>query len=413
MRLSLKQFKVLGLELWILALFLCCQSCEEKQPVQQFEKGSFGYDLAFLSNHQETIMLKNGNARLAICPAYQGRVMTSSSDGEEGLSYGWINHKLIASGEIPAHILPVGGEDRFWLGPEGGQFSLYFKPDTDFTFENWQTPAPIDTEPFLLVNKTEKSARFEREFVLENYSGIALNIHVRRDISFLDKSELEKIIPVSESMSYVAYQTKNTITNSGENPWTKATGAPSIWMLGMFNPSDQTTIVVPFRQGEDSAFGPVVNDTYFGKVPAERLVVGDGVMYFSGDGKYRSKIGLNPRRALPFLGSYDAENGVLTIVHYTKPDGVDDYVNSMWELQEHPFAGDAANAYNDGPVDGKAMGPFYELESSSPAAFLDPRQSMTHVQTTIHIQGSEMELDKIVQKIFNTTIEQINAAFVN
>lgn len=409
----MKTINIASVAYTIAFLTIAVSGCNESSKKASYTEGTFGYDVNFLKENQETIILKNGNAQLAICPAYQGRVMTSSSGGDEGLSYGWINHSLIKSEEIPAHILPVGGEDRFWLGPEGGQFSLYFKPETDFTFENWQTPAPIDTEPFLLVFKTEKSARFEREFVLENYSGNSLNIHVRREISFLDKSELEKLIPLSESMNYVAYQTKNTITNSGDNPWTKATGAPSIWILGMFNPSDQTTIVVPFRKGDDSEFGPVVNDTYFGKVPAERLVVGDGVMYFSGDGKYRSKIGLNPKRALPFLGSYDAENGVLTIVHYTKPDGVDDYVNSMWELQEHPFAGDAANAYNDGPVDGKAMGPFYELESSSPAAFLDPRQSTMHVQTTIHIQGSDKDMDKIVQKIFNTTIEQINAAFVN
>ncbi len=411
MRLSSKQFKVLGFELLILIIFLLCQSCIDNPSADQFEKGSFGYDLAFLSKHQETIILKNGNARLAICPAYQGRVMTSSSDGSVGMSYGWINYNLIQSGEIPKHILPVGGEDRFWLGPEGGQFSLYFKPDKDFTFENWQTPAPIDSEPFPLVYKTEQSARFENEFVLENYNGNSLNFHVRREISFIDKSELEKLIPLSESMNYVAYQTKNTITNSGENPWTKSDGAPSIWILGMFNPSNKTTIVVPYRKGDEAELGPIVNDAYFGKVPEERLVIGDGVMYFSGDGKYRSKIGLNPRRALPFLGSYDGENDVLTIVHFTKPDSVEDYVNSMWELQQHPFAGDAANAYNDGPVDGKAMGPFYELESSSPAAFLAPGQSMTHVQMTIHIQGSEKELDEIVQKIFNTTIEQIKTIF--
>ena len=53
--------------------------------------------------------------------------MTSSSDGENGLSYGWINHDLIGSGEIKKQINAVGGEERFWLGPEGGQFSIFFK----------------------------------------------------------------------------------------------------------------------------------------------------------------------------------------------------------------------------------------------------------------------------------------------
>ena len=88
-----------------------------------------------------------------------------------------------------------------------------------------------------------------------------------------------------------------------------------------------------------------------------------------------------------------------------------DYVNSMWELQDEPFAGDAANSYNDGPVDGNALGPFYELESSSPAAFLESGQSMEHNHTTIHIRGGEKELDMIVQKVFGITLDEIKNAF--
>ena len=75
-----------------------------------------------------------------------------------------------------------------------------------------------------------------------------------------------------------------------------------------------------------------MNDAYFGKPPAERLKVGDGVLFFSGDGQFRSKIGLSPKRARDVAGSWDAEAGVLTIVKYTQPAaGVTDYVNSMWE----------------------------------------------------------------------------------
>ena len=43
------------------------------------------------------------------------------------------------------------------------------------------------------------------------------------------------------------------------------------------------------------------------------------------------------------------------------------YVNGQWGPQEDPFAGDVINSYNDGPVeDGSIMGPFYEIETSSP-----------------------------------------------
>ena len=199
--------------------------------------------------------------------------------------------------------------------------------------------------------------------------------------------------------------------NVGEHAWTKETGALSIWILGMLNPSPKTTIIVPFVQGSDEELGPIVNDTYFGKVPAERLKIQEGVMFFNGDGKYRSKIGLNPRRSKPYMGSYDAEKGILTIVYYSKPKDIEDYVNSIWEIQDAPFAGDVVNSYNDGPVDGSALGPFYELETSSPAAFLAPEESLTHVHATVHIRGEEAGLNTIVMKLFNTNISTVKNIF--
>lgn len=394
-------------------LTINCQPKQEKSRTEDYQKGTFGYDAEFLAQHQETIILKNGDAMLAICPGYQGRVMTSTSGGEDGLSFGWLNYKLIESGEILQHINPVGGEDRFWLGPEGGQFSIFFKKGDQFNLDNWQTPAAIDTETYVLLSKSESSVSFEKEFQIENYSGTSLKLRVDRSVSLLSNSDLQEVLEseFSSTLKTVAYQSSNTITNTGEVAWTKETGALSIWILGMFNPSPSMTIIIPFKPGTEEILGQKVNDTYFGKVPSERLIVADDILYFKGDGQYRSKIGLSPKRALSLMGSYDAEAKVLTVVHYSKPEGVTDFVNSMWELQEEPFAGDVANSYNDGPVDGSTMGPFYELESSSPAAFLSPGESMTHLHTTVHIQGEEAELDAIVKKLFNTNITEIKNFF--
>jgi hypothetical protein len=112
------------------------------------------------------------------------------------------------------------------------------------------------------------------------------------------------------------------------------------------------------------------------------------------------------------LGSYDAGSQVLTIVTYTKPEGATDYVNSMWELQEAPFAGDVINSYNDGPPEpgAKPLGPFYELETSSPAAALDPSKSLTHEHRTFHFQGTETDLDKIAQKLLGVSLAKIKSA---
>jgi hypothetical protein len=171
-------------------------------------------------------------------------------------------------------------------------------------------------------------------------------------------------------------------------------------------------VVIPFKSGEEAKLGPIVNDTYFGKVPAERLVVRDGVIYFAADANYRSKIGVSPRRSKPVMGSYDAVNHVLTLTQFTLPEDVTEYVNSMWQLQDDPFGGDAVNSYNDGPPSpgAKQLGKFYELESSSPALALQPNQSATHVHRAIHLQGSENDLDAIARSALGVGVEAIKKA---
>ena len=213
----------------------------------------------------------------------------------------------------------------------------------------------------------------------------------------------------------VAYQTFNIITNTGENAWTNQTGLPSIWILGMYNPSPAATIVIPFKKGGEDDLGPVVNDAYFGKIPADRLKIGDGVLFFRADGTQRGKIGIPPRRATPYAGAYDAASKTLTVVFYLNPEGGLKFVNSMWEIQKDPFSGDVVNAYNDGPTTpgGKPLGPFFEVESSSPAAALSPAQAMPHIRTTYHIQGDPAVLDKIAKATLGASIAQIEGAFGN
>ena len=339
---------------------------------------SFPADAEFLQKHVETILLgdKAGGPQLAIVPAYQGRVMTSTTGGESQPSFGWINYEQIASGKSTPHINVYGGEERFWLGPEGGQFSIFFPPGGKFELADWQTPAVIDTDTFEVVDKSDSSVSFRHAARLKNYSNAEFDVRIDRKISLLSKKEAEDSLGVKlGDVRFVGYRSTNRLTNAGTNDWRKPSGLLSIWILGMYKPGPRTTVVVPFRTGDNDAenterLGPIVNDAYFGKPPAERLQVGDGVLFFSGDGTFRSKIGIPPRRARDVAGSWDAEGGVLTIVKYRQPDNrTTDYVNSMWEIQQEPYGGDVVNAYNDGPPSpgAKPLGPFYELETSSPA----------------------------------------------
>lgn len=385
--------------------------------MQQAKTTTFSKDLELLKKYTDVVVLSDtsGKAQVAVAPAWQGRVMTSTADGLDGSSFGWLNQELITSGKKLPHMNAYGGEDRFWMGPEGGQFALYFDKGVPFDYDHWQVPAFIDTEPFDVVTKNKDSVSFRRQTILTNYSGTKLDVLVDRIVRMLSREQVAGLLGVSvpQKLKMVAYESENKITNVGDRPWQKETGAPSIWMLSMFAPSTRTTIVIPFNSGPESELGPKVNDTYFGKVPAERLIVKDNVLFFSGDGTFRSKIGLPPRRAKSLLGSYDAVNQVLTIIQYNKPAGVTDYVNSMWEIQKQPYAGDVVNSYNDGPAQpgAKAMGPFYEMETSSPAAVLKPSESITHINHIIHLQGSEDQLDKIATATLGVTLKEIKSAF--
>jgi hypothetical protein len=247
-----------------------------------------------------------------------------------------------------------------------------------------------------------------------NYSGTHFDIEVNREVRLLAPETVWKRLGVAApaNVKLVAYETVNRLKNVGKEPWTKETGLLSIWILSMFNPSPGTTIVVPVKGGPEAQLGPVVNADYFGKVPPERLVVKGDTVFFSADGKYRSKIGVSPKRCKAILGSYDATNKALTLAQFTFDENRTEYVNSMWEIQKQPFAGDAANSYNDGPpAPGvKPMGPFYEIESSSPAAALQPGETIEHVHRTIHVLGGEAELDALAKAALGVGLKEITAA---
>ncbi len=399
--------------IFLLILFISCNNVikEENKNDVQLSKGTFGFDLDFLKKyHKDLVVLGNdtAGAQIIILPAYQGRIMTSTAEGNAGSSFGWINHDLIASGKFSEHFSAFGGEERFWLGPEGGQFSIYFKKGVDFKFENWYVPKELDTESFTLKSSSSAEATFEKEMHLENYTGAKFDLKVNRNISLLNDSSIEALLgSIPNGIKKVGFQSENIVTNTGQNSWNKNTGLLSIWVLSMLNAGENTTIAIPFKKGDSSLLGKVVTDDYFGKVPADRLKVTDDLILFKADANHRSKIGISPKRALPLVLSYDQKNGVLTIATFSLTEGVNDYVNSLWEQQKNPFSGDAVNAYNDGPIEGKQMGKFYELESSSPAAALKPGQSLTHIHKTIHLKGSAESLDFMTKKLIGVKLENI------
>jgi len=379
---------------------------------QTMGDNSFGQVVAFVNQHTKLIVLKDANngAAIAVWPAMQGRVLTSTVGGDAGLSFGWYNRDLIASGKVQPHMNAVGGEDRLWLGPEGGQFSIFFAAGAPFDLAHWYTPAAFDTEPFEVVGQTSNSIAFRKSIELTNYSGTKFHVQIDREVRLLRTSDVWHHLgmPAIAGVKVVGFQSDNKLSNLSSTSWSRDTGLLSLWILGQFQATPQTTIVLPIKPGPESELGIPVKRDYFGTVPSDRIRVESNAVFFKADANYRSKMGLSPMRAKGVSGSYDALNHVLTIVQYDQPTAPAEYVNSAWEIQEHPYQGDVANCYNDGPPSPGApqLGHFYELESSSPAQVLKAGESVSHIHRTIHLMGTAPELDRIAQQVLGIHLSE-------
>jgi hypothetical protein len=389
------------------------------EELKNFKPGSFGFDLAFLRRFDSVIILQSDDnkSQVIVSPKYQGKVFTSTAEGLEGKSFGWINYKVF-SAPLDAHMNAYGGENRLWLGPEGGPYSLFFTKGSEMKFENWKTPSPIDIEAWNVTKQDSSSVQLEKKMELVNYKGTLLHLTVERKVAILSKKEIASIIyfpyelPSEENASWdsvhtVGYRTNNTITNTGNSEWNKESGMPCIWILDMFTPSNSTTVIIPF----DSSHPNPITSSYFGKIPAERLTTKNGILFFKADGKRRGKLGINPSAASKIAGSYDASSNILTIAIFENNQN-EQYLNQEWTTTKSPFSGDAVNAYNDGPLeDGTQMGPFYEIESVSPAAFLKAGESLSHQHAVLHFTGSRSSLDRIARHVLGISLVDIPEAF--
>ncbi len=376
---------------------------------------TFADDVAFLAEHgaNPRVLERADGARIALSAKYQARVMTSAF-AADGASLGFVNRSFIEAGKTGTAFDNYGGEDRFWLGPEGGQFALYFAPGKPFEFAQWQTPSAFQEGEWQEASSTAASVAFRRSLSLDNYAKTRLTLEVSRKLLLLsaEQAGANLGVAVPEGVKWVGFSSENEITNTGKQAWVEAQGLPSVWILGMFNPAPGTRIILPF---ERQATGEIVNDRYFGKVPAARLLVDQerGFAIFKADGQSRGKVGLPPARAKSTLGSYSAASQLLTIVRFNKPLGATRYVNNLWEVSKAPYGGDVSNAYNDGPVEpGKPpLGGFYELESSSPAAALAPGASLTHTHETYHFSGPPSALEAIAQKVLGVSLAEVARAW--
>lgn len=354
---------------------------------------NFQEDVEFLQKYVEIILLEKGDAKLVVCPSYQGRVLTSSSEGWTGKSNGWINYSLIEGGKIHPLLNPYGGEDRIWLGPEAGQYGLFFQKNEPFDVAHAKTPSALDRESFEIEGAIEKEQiQFNKKFTCKNYADYEFRLELNRKIQLLESPDFLTGTSLTET-NYLGYRSANTLINVGDQKWSRETGLLSLWAIGMFPASPSSQVIVPLN-----SVGAELS-SYFSDLDASRIKIKDKIAYFLGDGNYRSKIGVKAEHCGAFICGLDLARESLTIIRFKKAEETA-YVNSQWEIQDEPYGGDLLNSYNDGPNDkGESLGVFYELESSSPALALGPNESYEHWQDIWHFSGSSKNLIKLVEEI--------------
>ena len=375
-------------------------------------ENTYAQDLALLQGATDVIELSNGDAAVIIAPAFQGRVMTTTLAGAAGASFGWLNEEAITGDQADPLFNNYGGEDRFWLGPEAGQFGLWFQAGEPFDLDHWKTPAGFNDAAFTVLSNNGESVAMETQFTVSNYSGATFECGVKRTVTLLSSERVASLLETDTAgLACVGFETANELTNAGTSPWTRDTGLLSIWILGQYKPLASGAVIAPFVPGDDADLGPAAMTDYFCELPAERGRLVDDALLFTCDGACRSKIGISPMRSKDVVGSYDPDSGVLTVVKFNLPVGAAElpYVNSLWEMQDAPFAGDIINSYNDGEAEPGAgqLGPFYEIETSSPAAEAEPGESVSHISATMHLSGDRDKIFAVAKAVFGVDLAKI------
>jgi len=361
----------------LLPLLLLC-SC----GTTAVEPTTLDQDTAFLAEHAGGQVVESGDGWLVVSPRLQGRVMTSGFAGDQA-GIGFVNRPEILDPPAEAAFHNYGGEDRFWFGPEGGPYALYFGGHPERDIEHWQVPAALDQGAFAVTGQDPRGVSMSRSMQLQNAVGTRFHAVVDRRIEVPLRAEVEQMVgPLPAGAEWVGFRSRNQVRNNGPRAWVPEEGLLCIWILGMFAPGERTWVVAPFRPEGD---GPPVRADYFGVVPPERLRLAEDFALFRADAGKRSKIGVLRDRALPVAGAYDPDRKVLTLVRFGPIDYTARYLDESWPVdQEDPYYADVMNYYNHGGPEA-----FYEIESSSPALELAPGDAYEHEHMTVHLRFAD------------------------
>lgn len=355
--------------------------------------------LTRVSKHKNVFELTSddGISRILVCPELQGKIITTTYGGKSGTSMGWINEDAINANGIKMQIL--GGEERLWFGPLGSQHSFYYQQIEPLNEDNWQVPKNISSSSYDLESFTSKQIVLSISMHLKNFIGTEFTFDVLRKISLLDKKDIANHLNFTfdDTISHVAYETNNVITNNNNSAWSKETGLVSIWSANMFAGTDATVVAIPLVS--KASYKDI--HKYFNSLDSTRLKIFNNTLLFKADASYRSKVGIPFSFATDLFGSYSKKHNRLTLVQYNKGE-TDQYSNSNVSFQQDPYKhGEVIPIYNNGKN-------FYELESVSASLALAPKENLTHYHRVYHFTGDKVKLNKIAKVLLRIELADIS-----
>ena len=304
--------------------------------------------------------------RVAVCPDWNGKVLTSTNGGLDGDSFGCINVQAIDT----ECFEDFGGEDQWTLSP------LIYS--------------------FAIENIKENRVGLHRTLQMADANGVSVELHLTRSISLLSRKKIGAMFgdSVTDSLeqnevSVVGFYTENTVRSQE-----KACVASR--QRGMFNASPHTAVIVPTSPVSFAPEPFSVDVDYLGGAPHGRIRYLSKILLIRTDGRKRCQVTMPFAAAPPILGTIERRSGTLTLWTFDLPN---DY-----------NANDVIRVYNPvGPQDSESdLATYYEMNCFSAARELQPEDSLTYCRCTLHLNADNAVLDDLIQQIFGISLTDIS-----
>jgi len=307
--------------------------------------------------------------RVAVCPEWNGRILTSTCDGLKGNSFGYINVQAIEENK-PEEI---GGEDQWTVSP------LVYS--------------------FAVESIREKKIVLQRTRLMNDTLGKLVEMHFLRTITLLNQQNLGDWFGSTvadalelEDVSAVGYSTENLVR-------TQEKAHIASRQRGMYNahPFSFVIISTPQTLWEEEPFPVEIN--YLGGTPHGRTRRLPQALLLRADGYGQCQAAMPYSTAPPILGAVEFGLGALTLWTFDMPknsDSEDDLIRIY----------NSGRTYT-GKSDFRKSGweTYYELNCFSAAKKIQPAETLYYCQHTLHVVADNKTLDGIVQEIFDVSLE--------